>query len=74
MRVDAIVVLIGFVFDRPIMPIALQLGNAALILLCKFIGVPSLAGSFAIRQTKTILARFCEAHGGGVLGSQTWNE
>jgi len=29
MRVDAIVVLIGFVFDRPIMPISLQLDNAA---------------------------------------------
>ncbi len=57
MRVDAIVVLIGFVFDRPIMPISLQLGNAALVLLCKFIGVPSLAGSFTIRQSKTILAR-----------------
>jgi hypothetical protein len=31
------------------------------------------AGSFAIRQSKTILARSCEAHGGGVLGCQTWN-
>ena len=65
-RVDAIVVLIGFVFDRPIMPISLQLGNAALVLLCKFIGVPSLAGSSTTRQTKTILARSCGAHRGRV--------
>jgi len=44
------------------MPILLQLGNAALVLLCKSIGVSSFAGSFAIQQSKTILARSCEAH------------
>jgi hypothetical protein len=43
------------------MPISLQLGNAALVLLCKFIGVPSFAGSSAVRQSKTILVRSCEA-------------
>ena len=41
MRVDAIVVLIGFVFDRPIM-----------------------LDPSTIRQSKTILARSCEAHRG----------
>jgi len=43
------------------MPISLQLGNAALVLLCKFIGVPSFAGSSTIRQSKTIYVRRCDA-------------
>jgi hypothetical protein len=66
MRVDAIVVLIGFVFDRPIMPISLQLGNAALVLLCKFIGVPSLAGSSTTLQSKRFWRDPVERHRGRV--------
>ena len=31
-----------------------------------------MAGSFTTRQSKTILARFCEAHRGSISGCQTW--